>query len=219
MARIIVFDAYGTLFKINLDNEQLKNTLGTNFDMFMDAYRHALLSYSWLYTLMGAGKDFNELASLAIMNTCSRFHINYDSVHQPLLSIYKSPHLFPDVIPVFDQLKEDGFQLNILSNGKMETLQKASIDNKIAHHLTKIFSSESVKKYKVHPQTYQQITDFFKVKAYQCFFVSSNQWDISGASSFGFKTIWLNRNDEPTEIITKSPDFVVRSLMELPEIS
>jgi 2-haloacid dehalogenase len=122
-------------------------------------------------------------------------------------------------MPAFNHLKNAGYQMNILSNGKIETLQKASTDQKIDHHLTKIFSSESIRKYKVHPQIYQQITDHFNVKAHQCIFISSNQWDISGASTFGFQTIWLNRKDEPLEIITKSPDFIVRSLMELPEIS
>ncbi len=219
MKRIFVFDAYGTLFKINSNNETLKSAVGKHFENFMDVYRNKLLTYSWLHTLMDEWKDFNELADLAINNTCLQFDINQGSIRKELISIYKTPQLYSDVVPVFKQLTNKDNFLNLLSNGKMSTLKTAASKNNIDQYLKNIFSSETIKKYKVHPLTYKQVIDYYQVEASSCIFISSNTWDIAGAANFGFKTVWLNRNNQDLEIISKSPDFIIHSLRELTEIS
>ena len=47
-------------------------------------------------------------------------------------------------------------------------------------------------------------------------FVSSNGWDVAGASHFGFQTIWTNRADVPQEGLGAQPVARVSSLAELP---
>ena len=49
------------------------------------------------------------------------------------------------------------------------------------------------------------------VTQYECdrksvLFVSSNGWDIAGATHFGFNTFWVNRNNLPVERLLKKPD-------------
>lgn len=47
-------------------------------------------------------------------------------------------------------------------------------------------------------------------------FVSSNGWDIAGATDYGFRTVWVNRRGRPLEELGVRPNAVVGSLRELP---
>jgi 2-haloacid dehalogenase len=46
-------------------------------------------------------------------------------------------------------------------------------------------------------------------------FVSSNFWDICGATSFGFQTFWINRSGAPPDELGYSPVAVLGKLDEL----
>ncbi|MCY0897784.1 MAG: hypothetical protein OWU33_02425 [Firmicutes bacterium] len=67
-----------------------------------------------------------------------------------------------------------------------------------------------------HPTAYQLSCDYFHAPAAEIVFVSSNSWDISGATHFGFWTIWVNRTGAPADILGVKPVAVVSSLTEIP---
>lgn len=39
-------------------------------------------------------------------------------------------------------------------------------------------------------------------------------WDVSGAGAFGFKTIWVNRTGVVWDNLTGKPDIIVNSISE-----
>ncbi|MBL8575441.1 MAG: haloacid dehalogenase type II, partial [Hyphomicrobiaceae bacterium] len=43
-------------------------------------------------------------------------------------------------------------------------------------------------------------------------FQSSNRWDAAGAANFGFRTVWINRNNFPEEYNDFRPAAVLPSL-------
>jgi 2-haloacid dehalogenase len=49
-------------------------------------------------------------------------------------------------------------------------------------------------------------------------FISSNYWDIAGATSFGFRTYWLNRHSLVPDELGVTPVAVLTSLSELPRL-
>ena len=49
-------------------------------------------------------------------------------------------------------------------------------------------------------------------------FQSSNAWDASGASAFGFKVAWVNRFGQSKERLPGQPDVEIRNLIELPKL-
>ena len=53
--------------------------------------------------------------------------------------------------------------------------------------------------FKPVPKVYALATEVFNVKPGAITFLSSNRWDIAGAASFGFQTIWVNRSGNPDE--------------------
>lgn len=46
-------------------------------------------------------------------------------------------------------------------------------------------------------------------------FQSSNRWDIAGATKFGFRTVWINRSNQPEEYRDFPPALILPTLESL----
>jgi 2-haloacid dehalogenase len=49
-------------------------------------------------------------------------------------------------------------------------------------------------------------------------FVSSNRWDVMGATAFGFGAVWINRSGMPEEYAQLPPLQVLPNLHDLPAL-
>ena len=54
-----------------------------------------------------------------------------------------------------------------------------------------------MRKYKTAPEAYQLGPDAFGCPAAEILFVSSNGWDVCGATWFGYTTFWVDRAGSP----------------------
>jgi 2-haloacid dehalogenase len=81
--------------------------------------------------------------------------------------------------------------------------------------LDAVLSVETLKMFKPRPEVYTLVTEAFSCKPADVAFVSSNRWDVMGASAFGFRAIWVNRAGNPDEYADCPPVAVVSSLTEL----
>jgi 2-haloacid dehalogenase len=90
--------------------------------------------------------------------------------------------------------------------------------NGMAHYFKNVFSVDTLQMYKPRPEVYQQAVGSMGVPKEAVGFVSSNFWDIAGATSFGFRTFWLNRASVPSDELGVTPSAVLSTLAELPGI-
>lgn len=74
-----------------------------------------------------------------------------------------------------------------------------------------IYSADSAKIYKPSPKVYKI---FDKESPEKTIFISSNAWDIYGATSFGFDTIWINRQNKPKELLKFQPRRTINTLTD-----
>ena len=81
-----------------------------------------------------------------------------------------------------------------------------------------IYSIETAGIFKPHPSTYQIAADALKVDAADISFQSSNGWDAHGAGAFGFRVAWVNRFDQPAELLPSPPLVQLKTLSELPPL-
>jgi len=81
-----------------------------------------------------------------------------------------------------------------------------------------VISVDPLNTYKPTPDVYQLAVKRLRVPKNEIGFVSSNCWDACGAKSFGFRTFWINRAAAPVEELGAAPDYVIKSLDELPEL-
>jgi len=87
--------------------------------------------------------------------------------------------------------------------------------NDMNHLFDHILSADSVQKFKTSPEVYQLAVDAFQVPKHEILFVSANAWDACAASWFGFTTFWVNRNQQPEEVLDISPSASGRQLSDV----
>ncbi|SMD07776.1 2-haloacid dehalogenase [Fulvimarina manganoxydans] len=216
MPAVYVFDAYGTLFDTNAAVQRHQAAMGPDGPAFSALWRRKQLEYSWIRGLAGRhDRDFWQLTEDAL-DFSFQFYPKIDpALREALLDAYRDLDAYTDAVPALRALKEAGAKLVILSNGSAAMLERAASSSGIAEFFDAIISVDEAKTYKPSPAVYELVTTLFRVYPEAVSFQSSNRWDVAGAKSFGFRTVWINRFNEPDEYWDLSPDLVLPDLISL----
>lgn len=213
--KAIVFDAYGTLLNINSLDQRLTHYYGDMAEALSTIWRRKQLEYTWLRSLMDRYKPFSEVTMEALAFACTQLDLSLtDEIQKDLEKRYFSLDVYPEVPTVLEALSER-YSLAILSNANYEMLEKAALHNKINHLVDHIFSADTIKTYKPSPQVYQLAEAGLPWPKAQIAFISSNTWDVSGAKSFGFQVVSLNRSNSNQENLGYPPDQLINNLEAL----
>jgi 2-haloacid dehalogenase len=214
-AKAFVFDAYGTLFDVHAAIARHRADAGPEADRFSEIWRTKQLEYTWTMTLAGDYMDFWTLTERALDYAFARVRSVNRALRSKLLDAYLQLDPFPDTLKALAELKSQGFRLAILSNGSPPMLDAAVKASGIEGLLDAVFSIDAVRAYKPRREVYALVTEGLSVAAQEIVFVSSNRWDIMGAASFGFRTVWVNRARMPDEYPEHVPVQVVANLSAL----
>ncbi|HEV7417086.1 MAG TPA: HAD-IA family hydrolase, partial [Tianweitania sediminis] len=74
------------------------------------------------------------------------------------------------------------------------------------------FSVDLTRRFKTDPSVYDLVTTHWRLYPDAVSFQSSNRWDIAGATRFGFRSVWINRNKMPDEYLDLPPALILPSL-------
>jgi len=213
-----VFDAYGTLFDVHSAVGRYRRRLGDIADQVSLLWRTKQLEYTWLRSLMGHHADFWQVTQDALDFAFDMHHLNDPNLRTDLIEAYLHLDCYPEVPETLLTLKARGFKLAILSNGTPTMLEAAVKNSGISDLIERNYSIEDVGIFKPDPRVYQIAVDGLNLKPEEIVFQSSNAWDASGASSFGFKVAWVNRFGQSVERLPGRPDVEIKNLMELPNL-
>lgn len=207
-----VFDAYGTLFDVHAAVRRHADAIGPDGQAFSELWRAKQLEYSWVRTLMGSYADFWQLTEQALDFCLRRFPSVDPAIRPKLLDAYWRLDCYPEVPAVLKALKATGARLAILSNGSPEMLEAAARSSALDQVLDDIFSVDAVRRFKTDPSVYEIVTTNWRLYPDAVSFQSSNRWDVAGATRFGFRTVWINRSNQPEEYSDLSPGLILPSL-------
>lgn len=215
----LVFDVYGTLLDVDAAAREAAAEPGMaaledNWAQLSASWRQRQLSYSWLRTLMGEYIDFWQITSDALDVTLNELEISNADVRERLLQLYTRLSAYDEVPEQLRLMKEQGHQLGVLSNGSPSMLQSALESAKILGFLDQVLSVDDIGIYKPDRRVYAQVTEAYGCTPGDVTFFSSNNWDVAGAGTFGFRTIWVNRAGRIWDDLPRSPDHVVSSIKE-----
>jgi 2-haloacid dehalogenase len=188
----IAFDAFGTLF----DLEALREPLG---DDGFEAFVSRLVPWTWHLTASGVWSPLPEIAAHA-------------GGHEAAERLTDLP-AFPDVRPGLDALP--GRRLAVLSNGTQDGARALVENAGLADRFEHLLTADQVERYKPAPEVYGMAPRAFQTRADRVLMVSSNEWDVAGASFAGLLTAWLGRGREPSWVMGCEPDLVLGSLTDL----
>ena len=209
---IYVFDGYGTLFDVHAAVRRHADEVGPEGQLLSALWRAKQLEYSWMLTMMGRYRDFWDLTVEALDYAFDRVPEANRASRQHLLDAYWSCDAHSDVPEVMKQLKLRGAKIVVLSNGTPKMLEAACRSAGIDDSVDEIISVDEIKVYKPDPRVYDLVTTRYRCFPEAVSFQSSNRWDAAGATAFGFRSVWVNRNSLPEEYHEFCPAAVLPSL-------
>ncbi len=215
--KAIIFDAYGTLFDVNSAAEKCKEKIGDKWEDFANYWRVTQLEYTWLRSLMNRHKDFWQVTEDSLNKSMKKFEID-QNMRSELLNLYKILSTYPEVKKTLEELKRKNFKLAILSNGTPDLLNQLVKSNSLEEFFNDIFSIETVGIYKPNADVYNIPIKKYNISKNEVLFLSSNTWDVSGGGNFGYKSIWVNRNNNIFDNLDYSPEFELKNLKDLLDI-
>ena len=225
--KAVVFDAYGTLFdvySIQALAEELYPSHGADIAV---KWRDKQIEYTRLITQSDPHNSsgskyyqpFWELTRLSLEYTLDRLKLDSSSDQvNKLMEQYSRLTPFPENLAVLQKIKVMGLTTAILSNGSPEMLASAVKSAGMEDVLDHIISVDRIRLFKTSPESYGLVQLTIPVSKEEVLFVSSNAWDALGATWYGFKTLWINRQNLPTEAIGQQPDYIGSDLTTVVDV-
>lgn len=225
MARVVVFDAYGTLFDVNaaarrLASEPGREAFAALWQQVARDWRAKQLEYSWMRAITGAHADFGKVTQDGLDWALEAAGIADDGdLRARLMALYLELDAYTEVRDVLAALDEARIATGILSNGSPAMLDAAVESAGIGGHLDMILSVESVGVFKPAREVYDLVGEAFGAPREEVLFVSSNGWDAACATGYGFPTAWVNREQKPRERMPWTPSWTLPDLREITAIA
>ena len=212
--KAIIFDAYGTLFDVNSAAKKCKDKIGDKWESFANYWRTTQLEYTWLRSLMNRHKDFWQITEDSLDKSIKAFKID-NSMRNELLDLYKILSTFPETPEVLKNLKEKKYKLAILSNGTPSLLNELVKSNNLDNIFDDIFSIEEVGIYKPDSKVYDIPIKKYQIQKNEVVFLSANTWDVSGGGNYGYKAVWVNRNNNIFDNLDFKPVHEIGNLKDI----
>jgi len=228
--KAVIFDAYGTLFDVHSVIAAAEQMFPGHGDALSQLWRQKQIEYTQLRTLAAPAsapgthyRPFWDITLDALRFAARKLHLTLDrAAEKRLMDEYACLSAFPDAVPALRQLRDAPSAspasasasgkagsrpgLAILSNGNPQMLDVAVKSAGMTGLFDHVLSVDTVRAYKPSPAAYALGTSTFNAEPREIVFVSSNGWDVAGASWFGFTTFWLNRQNAPAEELGVTPN-------------
>ena len=214
--KAIVFNAYGTLLDSFSPFDQYKDQLGKNALVIYKLWRGKRLQYSSQLCLMNRYTSYDKITRYALDYACDAYDVHDEALKDRIIAAHSTLECYPDIKETLETLHKDGYMLSVLSNGSPKTVKHALEVSGIDKFIDRRFSTDLIKAYKPSPAVYEYVNEELAIPSKKICFVSSNSWDIAGSVSYGFKSIWLNRDNHTPEKFPFTPDIEISSMADLP---
>ena len=226
MYKVIAFDAFGTLFDVYSMASLAEGLFPGNGQALSTMWRDRQIEYTRLVSMADPSPEgskfytsFWDLTIRSLRYSCERLDLDLTSEFENLLmNQYAKLEKFADVDAVLQSLKNKHIHTSILSNGSQKMLSGVVANNQLSAYFDELISVDEVRHFKVMPMTYELILKKFSCQKEDVLFVSSNAWDIVGASWFGLPTFRVNRSKLPYETIGLPPSHQGQSLSDVLEL-
>ncbi len=210
-----VFNAYGALLDTYLPFEEYRDELGENALVIYKLWRAKRLQYSSQLSVMNRYTNYEKIRIYALDFACDVYGVNDEKIKKKILEAHSKLDCYPDVKETLKSIKENGLKTAVLSNGSPKALSAALKYASIENLLDGIYSTEQIGAYKPSPAVYEFVEEQLALPRSKICFISSNSWDIAGAASYGFYSVWINRYDRTPEHLPYKADLEIKTLSEV----
>ncbi|GAC89952.1 type II haloacid dehalogenase [Anoxybacillus flavithermus NBRC 109594] len=205
---------YGTLFDVYSISEKCTHYFSDKGVRISQSWRQKQLEYCFLRQIMGTYIPFHDITKDALQYVCAVEQVYItEEIITDLLQAYLKLSPFAEVKQALEMLQSE--TLVVFSNGSFNMLHPLLNHSRLANYFRYVVSVDEIKQYKPSPLAYQHVCNRLNMHPKQILFLSSNAWDIAGASHFGFQTAWINRAKTTMDLLSATPNYMVNDLQEL----
>ena len=153
-----------------------------------------IFGYTWLRTVGGRYENFFTVLEDALIFSAESLALDLTpEKKEQLMGVWLKLKVWPDVKPALQQFKKHNIRLGFLSNLTEEMLRVNAKNSGIEDAFEFYLSTDRVQAYKPSPRAYQMGVEAFGLPKENTAFAAFGGWDASGASWFGYPTVWVNR--------------------------
>lgn len=218
--RAVLFDAYGTLFDVHSVGAFADELFPGRGGELTALWRATQIEYTRITSMSGADgeryRPFWELTRASLRFAAKRLALDLPAAEEDrLMEQYRCLSPFPENREVLEDLSARGVRAGVLSNGDPGMLAAAIESAGFANLLNPVLSVHATRRYKTDPAAYALGPQELGLPAARILFVSSNGWDVIGATWFGYTTLWVNRTGLPLDELETQPAHTGSSLRDV----
>lgn len=220
MRPVFALDIYGTLIDPLAISQVLAHMVGQEAQSVAELWRTKQLEYSFRRGLMGVYRNFSEVTAQALDYALTSHGLVVDREdRQDLLEHYRALDAFPDAKPALTALRDLGASLHAFSNGVASDVTQLLAHAGLNDLIGEVVSADEIATFKPDPKLYSHFAKRVGAETNNMWLVSSNPFDVIGATACGWQSAWVQRRDttvfDPWEF---KPTRIIKSLGELSSI-
>lgn len=218
-----VFDAYGTLFDVGGALRAAAESdpgapWAADWPALARTWRQKQLEITWLRAVARRHADFRTVTADALDWTLARAGLAEPGLRDRLLGLYARLPPYPEARAAVEAVRAKGLSTAILTNANPPMIEGLLDASGFAALFDAVLTVEEAGVFKPHDSVYALATARFGCAAPEILFVSANGWDAAGASGFGFRVAWINREGAPEDPLWARPAWTIPSLAALPDL-
>ena len=213
--QLLIFDVNETL----LDLHKLRQAVNQEFraETAFKQWFALLLQYSLVDTVTGSYHPFGQIgdAALDMLAQALGQPARPAGRKKELLTLLTELPPHPDIVPGLTMLQRAGFRLVTLTNSPDATVQKQMAYAGLTGFFEQLFSIDSLRRYKPHPDTYRSICQQLQVAPAQTMLVAAHGWDTAGAQLAGLQAAFIARPGQQTYPLAPAPTLTGPTLPDI----
>ncbi|GAA0300184.1 haloacid dehalogenase type II [Halarchaeum salinum] len=209
----LCFDMYGTLCNVSSVTDAIECELDVPGGLAADidaCWRSKQMEYAFHRGAMDRYEPFDTVTREALDYALDYYGLDTDAA-DALMTAYDDLEPYPEVLDALDTLSADRDAV-VFSNGTPAMLDALATNTGIDARVDALVSADDVGALKPDPAVYAHVADQLDRPLSACRLVSSNGWDVAGASAAGMATAWVNRDNDPAERVGGDADLIVEDL-------
>jgi len=216
MSEALCFDMYGTLCDVSSVADAIERELDVPAGVAAavdELWRSKQLEYAFHRGATGRYEPFDAVTRDALDYALDYHGLDEDAA-PALMDAYDELDPYPDALDALATLAET-HEMVVFSNGTPAMLDALAGHTGVDAHVDGLVSASDAGALKPAPAVYDHVAAELDRPLADCRLVSSNAWDVAGASAAGMTTAWVNRANEPAERLDGGADVEVESLAAL----